>query len=208
MITIKKNTLIYAVIAIVILMLGALLFSSNFKKSHLDSNKVIENLKNTEGYTADIKINIKNAKQDLTYSGNQKYIRKKGGQINLGEDRTFTYDKENINVKDNANNKEYNLPDNFDQVIKELFVGEFVNLMETSNQVVIENKELNNMQYLTISLLLPGYNKNLYKGIMYIDEQSGLPKEYHILDDKEKVRIICTYDKFLQVKEIENFEIS
>ncbi|WP_010294753.1 germination lipoprotein GerS-related protein [Clostridium senegalense] len=205
--SINKNTLLM-IVAFFIIAITSVMFFKFKPQKPLAYEEIIENLKNINGYTANIKIDIKNAKQNLTYDGKQIYIREKGGQINLGENRCFTYDDKGIHVKDNNNGEKYDLPDGFDEVLKGLFVNEFINLINTSNEVVIENKELNNKQYLTISLLLPGYNRNIYKGIMYIDIKDGLPREYHILDEKENIRLICTYNKFLKLKEIENFEIN
>ena len=181
--------------------------SNNKDLSKANETKIIDSLKNMKGYETDIELEVLNGRQNIKYSGKQKYLKNIGKEINLGENRIFTYDKDSIHVNDKANMKKYDLPENFDEILNQLGVEKFCEFLDSSSQVVISNKELDNKEYLAIDLLLPGYNKNIYRGIMYIDSESGIPNQYHILDEKGTIRIRCNYKKFLNKEKIENFEI-
>ena len=80
--------------------------------SKANETKIIDSLKNMKGYETDIELEVLNGRQNLKYSGKQKYLKNIGKEINLGENRIFTYDKDSIHVNDKANMKKYDLPEN------------------------------------------------------------------------------------------------
>lgn len=176
------------------------------KSSVTEEVQITEYLKNIKAYKSDVIIEMNNSKQNLTYKGKQAYMKNSTYILELEDERVFIFNNDQLAVKDKHNNREYTLSSDFDEVLKYCFIGEFIGLLYTNEEINYSIEQMDNTQCLAIDLLLPGINKNIHKGVMYIDLKNGLPKEFRILDIKDKEKIKCTYENFVELEKIEDYE--
>lgn len=176
------------------------------KNSVTEEVQITEYLKNIKAYKSDVIIEMNNSKQNLAYKGKQAYMKNSTYILELEDERVFIFNNDQLAVKDKHNNREYTLSSDFDEVLKYCFIGEFIGLLYTNEEINYSIEQMDNTQCLAIDLLLPGMNKNIHKGVMYIDLKNGLPKEFRILDIKGKEKIKCTYENFVELEKIEDYE--
>lgn len=203
----NNKTLLLLGSAFIFIILILILIISN-KDTVPKEVQVIEYLKNIKAYTCDVNIKTSNIKQNIEYKGMQKFSKKHGFLLELENGRTFKYDSENLYVNDFANNEEYVISSEFDDVLKYLFTGEFISLLYSNGDINYSLEDEQGSQYLAIEVRMPGNNKNINKGKLYVDINTGIPKECHILDDKGKEKVICSYTNFVELKDEENFEFN
>ncbi|WP_291581813.1 germination lipoprotein GerS-related protein [Clostridium sp. UBA6640] len=168
--------------------------------------QITEYLKNIKAYKSDVIIEMNNSKQNLTYNGKQAYMKNSRYILELEDERVFDFNSDQLVVKDKHNNREYALSSDFDEVLKYCFIGEFIGLLYTNEEINYSIDQVDDTQCLAIDLLLPGINKNIHRGVMYINLNNGLPKEFRILDIKGKEKVKCTYENFIELEKIEDYE--
>lgn len=168
--------------------------------------QITEYLKNIKAYKSDVIIEMNNSKQNLTYNGKQAYMKNSRYILELEDERVFDFNSGQLVVKDKHNNREYALSSDFDEVLKYCFIGEFIGLLYTNEEINYSIDQVDDTQCLAIDLLLPGINKNIHRGVMYINLNNGLPKEFRILDLKGKEKVKCTYENFIELEKIEDYE--
>ncbi|WP_461613411.1 germination lipoprotein GerS-related protein [Clostridium sp. Marseille-QA1073] len=176
------------------------------KSSVTEEVEITEYLKNIKAYKSDVIIEMNNSKQNLTYKGKQAYMKNSRYILELEDERVFDFNSDQLVVKDKHNNREYALSSDFDEVLKYCFIGEFIGLLYTNEEINYSIDQVDNTQCLAIDLLLPGINKNIHRGVMYINLNNGLPKEFRILDIKGKEKVKCTYENFIELEKIEDYE--
>lgn len=187
-----KKTLI---ISTVILFYFTLIFSgcSTKRNSNEDSLEVIKNL---NSYSCECVINFKNGKSPIEYTTIQRYKKKMGSIIELDKDRIFLYKNDKIYVKDLKSKSKYKLENDFDEVFKLSILGEYIGLMYTNQDVTVNVKTINGIEYDVVSLSIPGVNRNIRKGELYIDKNGKYPEELKIFDERGKERITIQYKNF------------
>lgn len=176
------------------------------KSSVTEEVQITEYLKNIKAYKSDVIIEVNNSKQNLTYKGKQAYMKSSRYILELENERVFDFNSDQLVVKDKHNNREYALSSDFDEVLKYCFIGEFIGLLYTNEEINYSIDQVDDTQCLAIDLLLPGINKNIHRGVMYINLNNGLPKEFRILDIKGKEKVKCTYENFIELEKIEDYE--
>lgn len=187
----KKKLLIFPVIFFVF---SLILFSCTYKVDK--SKKSIEFIKNLKSYSCDCVITLENNRQVLEYNCKQYYHRKIGGRIDIDENRVLTYKSDKIYVTDLKSGIKYTLDKDFDTIYKISMVGEYVGLMYTNEEVKTSLKNIDGTEYTIVELLIPGMNRNLYKGKMYINNRDSLPEKLEILDANNKEKVRVTYKQF------------
>lgn len=187
-----KKTLI---ISTVILFYFTLIFSgcSAKKDSNEDSLEVIKNL---NSYSCECVINLKNGKSPIEYNTVQHYKKKMGSIIELDKDRIFLYKNDKIYVKDLKSKSKYKLENDFDEVFRLSILGEYISLMYTNQDVKVNEKTINGIEYDVVSLSIPGINRNIRKGELFIDKKGKYPEELKIFDERGKERITIQYKNF------------
>lgn len=167
-----------------------------------ENESILEGLKNIDSYTSDVTIDIKNDRQTVKYSGKQYYIKNKGYRFDLGEERIFIYNGDNIYVKDLKNNTQYITENSFDEVFKIGFINECVKLIYTNEELKIKDNKTNDKNYKVVNLILPGNNKSLYEADLYINSKGIIPEYLKIYDSKHNEVIMVTYKNFNKNEEI------
>jgi len=173
----------------------------------LDEYNAIDSLSEIKVYKSDITIEVINDRETNKYEGFQTYKKDIGYKLDLKDKRSFTFKGDEILVKDKENIKEYTLDKGFDEVFKYGFIGEYIGLIYTNEELEFETETINNSEYFVITTVIPGSNNNIYKGSLYYDIKNNRPKKIIIYDNKGRERIIYTYENFNWTDKVEDVEL-
>jgi len=179
-----------------------LLTSCNKKPKNI--NDILTFLKNMESYTTEMNMDIKNDKQTINYVAKQTYMRGGGYKLELNNNRVFIYKTDdNIYVSDKNNGRAYVQSKDFDEVFKLSFIGEYIGLLYTNEEMKYTMENINDIEYTVVNLFIPGNNKNINNALLYVNNKNMLPEKLVIYDIKGKEKINITYSKFLPNVKIE-----
>jgi outer membrane lipoprotein-sorting protein len=189
-----------------LLLLSSLLLTACNKKIK-DANDITTYLKSMESYTTEMNMVIKNDKQKINYKARQSYLRGGGYKLELNNDRVFLYKSDNnIYISDKNNGTKYVQSKDFDEVLKLSFIGEYIGLLYTNEEIKYVSKKINDVDYTVIDLFIPGNNKNINNALMYVNNKSMLPERVVIYDINGREKIEITYTKFLPSVKVEPSE--
>ncbi|MCJ7688070.1 MAG: hypothetical protein MUO60_01890 [Clostridiaceae bacterium] len=190
----KKNRLILSGL----LMLLCLLLVTSCNKKPKDTNDITTFLKNIESYTTEMSMDVKNDRQTINYTARQSYLRGGGYKFELNNDRVFIYKTDdNIYVSDKNSGTKYVQSADFDEVFKLSFIGEYIGLLYTNEEIKYAIESDNGIEYTVINLFIPGNNKNINNALLYVNTKNMIPEKMIIYDIKGKEKIHITYTKFL-----------
>lgn len=192
----KKVITLVAIVCIGLVLILGFLGTSKKKANISDENHVVDLLSQIKTYTSDISIKVINDKETNTYEGSQTYIKDVGYRLDLNDERAFIFKGENIEVKDNESTRQYTLDKNFDEVFKYGFIGEYIGLIYTNEELRFDKEVINDKEYFIITTLIPGSNNNLYEGSMYYDIAEHKPDKIIIYDNNHNERVIYNYKNF------------
>jgi len=199
-----KKTLLLLLSCLMIL--GLVLLTSCATKPK-DTNDITTFLKNMDSYTTDMNMDVINSKQTINYKAKQAYLRGGGYKLVLNENRVFVFKNDNkIYVSDKNNGTKYVQSKDFDEVFKLSFIGEYIGLLYTNEEIKYATKKINDIEYTVIDLLIPGNNKNINKALLYVDSKKMIPYKMVIYDVNGKEKINITYSNFLPNVKIEPSE--
>lgn len=201
----KKRLLLLLLLSL-LLFLSFILLISCHKRTN-NTNDITTFLKNMESYTTEINMDIKNDKQTINYKATQSYLRGGGYKLELNNNRVFIYkDDNNIYISDKNNGARYVQNKDFDEVFKLSFIGEYIGLLYTNEEIKYDIKKINDIEYSVIHLFIPGNNKNINNAVLYVNTKSMIPERLVIYDVKGKEKIEITYKNFLPNVKIEPSE--
>ncbi len=201
----KRLTYTLFIIAICLTVTVALLIKGRTRT--LDEYNAIDSLSEIKAYKSDITIEIVNDRETNKYEGFQTYKKDIGYKLDLKDKRSFTFKGDEILVKDKENIKEYTLDKGFDEVFKCGFIGEYIGLIYTNEELEFETETINNGEYFVITTVIPGSNNNIFQGSLYYDIKNNRPKKIIIYDNKGRERIIYTYENFNWTDKVEDVEL-
>lgn len=202
-----KKKLFYTlfIIGICLTIVVALLIKG--RAETLDEYNAIDSLSEIKAYKSDLTIEVINDRETNKYEGFQTYKKDIGYKLDLKDKRSFTFKGDEILVKDKENIKEYTLDKGFDEVFKYGFIGEYIGLIYTNEELKFETETINNSEYFIITTLIPGSNNNICQGSLYYDIKNNIPKKIIIYDNKGRERIIYTYENFNWTDKVEDVEL-
>ncbi len=200
----KKKLLLFLT---VILYFSSILLTSCNKKP-VNCNDIVSFLKNMKSYTSEMNMDIKNDKQTISYKAKQSYLRGGGYKLELNKDRVFIYKDDKIYISDKNNGTKYVQSKDFDEVFKLCFIGEYIGLLYTNEEIKYSIEKINGIEYSVIDLFIPGSNKNINNAVLYVNSKSMLPEKLIIYDIKGNEKINVTYTNFLANIKIEPTEFS
>lgn len=192
----KKCLLILCAIITSILMLASC------GKKETNPNTVIQYLKNLNSYTSDVKIHIKNEKQEIDIESKQVYHKNFGHRLDVNNERILVYKEEEVHISDLVNNMEYTLDNKFDNVYRLSFIEQYIGLLYTDEEIENTFKKIEDREYQLITLNIPGNNRNMSKAIMYVDLETKLPNKLSIYDIKDNEVIVFIYTNFVPNAEV------
>ncbi|WP_051823998.1 MULTISPECIES: germination lipoprotein GerS-related protein [Clostridium] len=202
-----KKRLIYTLFIIAICLTIAVTLFIKGRTRTLDEYNAIDSLSEIKVYKSDITIEVINDRETNKYEGFQTYKKDIGYKLDLKDKRSFTFKGDEILVKDKENIKEYTLDKGFDEVFKYGFIGEYIGLIYTNEELEFETETINNSEYFVITTVIPGSNNNICKGSLYYDIKNNRPKKIIIYDNKGRERIIYTYENFNWTDKVEDVEL-
>ncbi len=160
-----------------------------------------------ESYTTEMNMDIKNDKQTINYKAKQSYLRGGGYKLELNKNRVFIYKTDDkIYISDKNNGTKYVQSKDFDEVLKLCFIGEYIGLLYTNEEIKYVTKNINDIEYTVIDLFIPGSNKNINNALLYVNTKKMIPEKMVIYDIKGKEKINITYTNFLPNVKIEPSE--
>ena len=193
----KKNIItLVVIVAVGIALVFGTLFVKLKNRGVSDEDHVIELLSEIKGYTSEVTIKVINDKETNVYEGMQKYVKDFGYRLDLSDERSFIFKGDDIEVKDNNSERRYTLDKDFDEVFKYGFIGEYIGLIYTNEELKFQKEVINEKEYFIITTLIPGSNNNLYEGSMYYDIAEYKPSKIIIYDNKHNERVIYSYKNF------------
>ena len=199
----KKKLLLFLIF---LLVLSSTILTACNKKLK-NTNDILAYLKNMESYTAEMSMDVKNDKQTINYKARQSYLRGGGYKLELNNSRVFIFKTDdNIYISDKNNGTKYVQSKEFDEVLKLCFIGEYIGLLYTNEEIKYEMQKINDIEYSVINLFIPGGNKNINNALLYVNCKSMLPERLIIYDVKGKEKINITYTNFLSNVKIEPSE--
>jgi outer membrane lipoprotein-sorting protein len=199
----KKNLLLFLILTII---LGSTILTSCNNKPK-NTNDIVSYLKNMTSYTTELNMDVKNDKQTINYKAKQTYLRGGGYKLELNKSRVFIYKTDDkIYVSDKNNGTKYVQSKSFDEVFKLCFIGEYIGLLYTNEEIKYKIETVNGIEYTVINLFIPGSNKNINNALLYVNTKSMLPEKLVIYDVKGKEKINITYTNFLANVKIEPTE--
>lgn len=199
----KKKLLLFLSL---LLLLSSMILTSCGKKPK-DNNDITTFLKNMESYSAEMNMVVKNDKQTINYTARQSYLKGGGYKLELNKDRVFIYKSDDkIYINDKNNGTKYTQSKDFDEVLKLCFIGEYIGLLYTNEEIKYVVETINNIEYTVIDLFIPGNNKNINNALLYINTKNMIPEKLVICDTAGKEKIEVTYTNFLPNVKIEASE--
>lgn len=183
------------------LMLGIMsfalvIFFSSCNRNIRNTEDIIYYLKDLDSYSCNVDILIKNSKQEINYQGKQFYSVKYGDRLDLGKDEVIIYKQNNIISKYIKNQKIYNWNKNPDSLFKFCFIDQYISLIYTNEKIENSFKNINDEQYQTIHLDIPGNNKNTSRAELYVNVNNNVPTYLIIYDSEGKERVKVHYTDF------------
>ncbi|NEZ46713.1 hypothetical protein FDF74_05720 [Clostridium niameyense] len=188
----KKLILICSIIAVT---LSVFLFIHFNKEGSYGES--IDFLKNLDSYRCNVEIQIKNDKQNIKFKGKQFYNKDLGYRFEINKDRILLYKKNKIFVKDLVNGVKYNTDREFDKLYKLTFIGEYINLLYTNEEIKVDIRTVNDINYEVISLIIPGNNRNYEKADLFVNKKDNIPTKLVIYDKKNRIRVTVNYKNFV-----------
>ncbi len=202
-----KKRLTYTLFIIAICLTIAVALFIKGRTRTLDEYNVIDFLSEIKAYKSDITIEVVNDRETNKYEGFQTYKKDIGYKLDLKDKRSFIFKGDEILVKDKENIKEYTLDKGFDEVFKYGFIGEYIGLIYTNEELEFETETINNNEYFVITTVIPGSNNNICQGSLFYDIKNNRPKKIIIYDNKGRERIIYTYENFNWTDKVEDVEL-
>ena len=180
------------IVAAAILSTYCLLRAINSK----DKN-VIDHLKELKSYSCDMKITVKNDKQNVEYACKQYYSYGNGYRLEINKERNMVYKENRIYVFDKENNKAYVKNDETDDIYKLSFIGEYIGMLYTNQNINCSIRKINGIEYALIKIDIPNQNRNAKYAVMYVNEKSSEPYKLIICDENNKEKMEIGYSNFI-----------
>ncbi|WP_125153996.1 germination lipoprotein GerS-related protein [Clostridium rectalis] len=195
----KKRLLILAVIFFVF---SPMLYSC--KQDNNNSEKCIDFIKNIKSYKCDAVITLLNDRQNLEYNCKQFFKKDLGGRIDLEKDRILLYKDDKIYINDKNSGFKYTIDRDFDTIFRMSLVGEYIHLMYTNEEIKKSLKNIDGLEYQIVELDIPGMNRNISRGKMYINTKDCLPEKLILYDGSNKEKATIKYKQFTANLELED----
>lgn len=171
-----------------------------FRARYYPTNEeIIYDLRNAEGYTADVEYTIKNSRGDYREDVAIFYSKDFGMKIEFDENRTKIYKDESIIVR--GTDDEYMIDGSFDYVYPLAFLNR--SLENKISEVYRNSEEWGEREYLEIVLKLSVQNRHINYARLYVDKKEKTPIAMKIYDVDGKESITIKYKKFRYLNKID-----
>ncbi|AAK78471.1 outer membrane lipoprotein-sorting protein [Clostridium acetobutylicum] len=193
----KGKKVFIPIVTAVFLILVLAIFMIYYFINREHEKDIVEYLKDLKSYSCSINIEVKNGKQHIEYNGKQMYRLGSGYRLELNDKKRVMIYKENkVYVQDVENNKSYTLPLKVDDVYNMTFIGKYIGMLYTAENIKYSIKSIEGIQYALIKITIPCQNKNMSYGVLYVDLKDKCPTELKIYDVKNEERLRVQYKEF------------
>ncbi|MCI6277182.1 MAG: hypothetical protein MR639_10670 [Clostridium sp.] len=160
--------------------------------------KVVKYIEKLNTYSCDVEYTFKNEKDQDKYPAKHYYMKNKGYRLDLGEDRVNIYKGDYIHVEDKKAGKKYDVIKEFDEIYKYTFLNEIVDLTShPESKVYAEHDEESDKHYVVIEFIIPSTNRNIAKGVLYMNSLTLKPEVEKIYDLKGEERVEIRFNDFV-----------
>lgn len=198
--TFNKLKLTDVLIFILAIILGFNIFKilTVGKKDKFNS---LESLKDMSSYTSKIDIAMKNNREEILYSGEQKYKRYQGSKLEL-QKNTYFFKNDKIYVKDNKG-KVYEEKSQ-DGMYKLCFIEQYLQYLYLQQYSKEKNIDYEGKSCEVFTFELPMNNSNLQKASVVLDKKEKIPMMIKVFNRKGEETIIIKYKEFLKNIQLDN----
>ncbi|MFL0249073.1 germination lipoprotein GerS-related protein [Clostridium neuense] len=158
---------------------------------------VVDHLKELKSYSCDMKFIVKNDKQNLEYNCRQYYLYGKGYRLEINKERNLIYKENAVYVFDKENNKAYAKADKQDDIYKFSFIGEYIGMLYTNQNINYSIRKINGVEYALIKIEIPNQNRNTKYAVMYVNGKNNVPYKVIICDEDNKEKMEIEYSNFI-----------
>lgn len=159
-------------------------------------DKIIKKVEKTKDYGYNITINFINDRGTMQEKGKGIFSKGKENVVNFENGKTIIWAGDKVFIKNDGNGINYTEEQGADAVYRYVFPKEYIKKIKARDGKKYFFKASGGKEYLIVEILIPSENKNLYRGIMYIDVSSYLPEKIKILDKQGKDRVVVEYQNF------------
>lgn len=197
-------------VCIIIIIAAALGTYYLLKAINSRDKDVVDHLKELKSYSCNMKITIRNDKQNIEYACRQYYLYGKGYRLEINKERNMIYKENKVYVFDKANNKSYVKDDKPDDTYKFGFIGQYVGMLYTNKNINYSIRKINGIDYALIKINIPNQNRDAKYAVMYVNEKTYVPYKVIICDEGNKETMDIEYSNFISNDNVESslFKIS
>jgi len=158
---------------------------------------VVDNLKALKSYSCDMKVTIKNDKQNIEYPCRQYYLYGSGYRLEISSGRIMLYKENDVYVFDKQNNKAYVKPNKQNDAYELSFIGQYIGMLYTNQNINYSIRKINGVEYAAIKIGIPNQNRNAKYAIMYVNIKNSVPYKVIICDEENKEKMEIEYSNFI-----------
>lgn len=186
----KKYLLILLAIISIITCMGCT------NKKDEDINKYTSYLKSLDTYSSNVKVTIKNSKQNVEHNIKQIYSKDEGKYLQVNDERCIWILKDKTMIKDLKNNKVYEQKEEMDYSYKLSFISEYIKRLYVNETVNYSFEKINDCSYALIEFLICDNNRNYEKAVLYLNAENSLPEKVIVYDGEGNESVIIQYNEF------------
>lgn len=161
-----------------------------------DQKDTIGYFKALNSYSVYTDIEVKNDKQTINYSARQICSIGLGYRLELNKDIIMVYKDDKIYVTDLKSKQRYITDKKFDDVYRLSFLGEFIGLLYTNENIDCSYITKDYEEYELIKTSIPVNNRNISYGVLMVKVKGKTPARLTIYDSNNNERIIVSYKDF------------
>lgn len=185
----------------ILIILLVIIFRNMINPSNED---IVNKLRNTKYYTAQVEYIFKNNRAEFKEETYQYYSSDMGRRIEFkeGYEPVKVYKGGEIKVQ-GEENEEFTLEKNIDELYPLAFIDNIL-YNPINEQTEVVKSEWGDDEYIKIKINYSSKNKHLNKAEFYINKNKGVPELLTIMDDNDKERVRIIYKDFKVERSLDN----
>ena len=161
-----------------------------------NNEEIIDNLKNIDNYETDVMYISKNHKSEEVEKTKQFYNKDTGVKVEFEDGITKVYTKENISVKDNLSNIEYEISSDMDILHPLAFLNNILSMPVKTDSLKEAQEEWGDTLYIQFDVELFLDNSHLDNARVYVDKEEMIPIGVVVYNDQGEDTVRIIYNNF------------
>lgn len=183
----------------------SILFIILFRGVLMPSNEeILESVKNTKCYEANVEYIIKNSRGEEKQETKQWYSDVKGVRVEFGDEETKIYKDGKIYVSDTINNNEYTINSELDILHPLAFLNKIFSYPIKEGSITEGQEEWGDTIYIKADLELFLNNRYFDKATIFVDKKNKVPIGIVVYDQSGEDVMKIIYRDFKKVEEIDS----